>query len=103
MIIAYKTDNTTPTYPVNMSSSTELSPDESEPAINPDTTMWPVTQRTNDSSDATSSESSTESSESFANETSTMSYPSSTVGSLEGLDFRESEFAFNYNSNTALT
>lgn len=85
IIIARITDYTTPTYPVSSSTSTELSPDESEPAMNPDTTMWPVTQRTNDSS----SESSTESLSSLLNETTTM-YPTSSAPSLEGVDYKTS-------------
>lgn len=87
IIISHKIDYTTPTYPVSQSASTELSPDESQPAINPDTTMWPVTQRTNDTSDASSSESSTESS---FNETSSAN-PSSGAPSLEGVDYKTSK------------
>lgn len=69
----------------------ELSTDESEPAENPnDTTMWPVTQITNNETvEAGSVESSTE--ESFSNETTTPKYQSSTIASLEGVDYKHSK------------
>lgn len=87
IIITHKTDYTTSAYPVSQSASTELSPNESQPAINLDTTMWPVTLRTNDTSDAAYSESSLESS---LNETSSAN-PSSGAPSLEGVDYKTSK------------
>lgn len=68
----------------------ELSTDESQPAESPnDTTMWPVTQHNNGTVEAISTESSTE--ESFSNETTTMKYQSSTMASLEGVDYKLSK------------
>lgn len=80
---------------VNASSTTELSPDESITAGNPDdeeTTMWPVTQRNNETVEAVAStESSTEDNLSRFNETSSVSYTNSTASSLEGVDFKASK------------
>ena len=74
-----------------VSSATELSPDESLPAQNPDdTTMWPVTQRTNETEEVTSFESLTEENSSRLNETSTLS-PTSSTSSLEGVDYKLSK------------
>lgn len=73
----------------DVSSSTELSPDESRPALNPDeTTVWPVTQRNNETDDSIAlAESSTEENVSRLNETST----TSSTSSLEGVDYKTSE------------
>ena len=77
----------------NVSSSTELSPDESMPAVNPDeTTILPVTQVSNETDESiASAESSTDENLSRLNETSTVSYQTSSVPSLEGVDYKSSE------------
>jgi hypothetical protein len=75
-------ENTTPSS-FNVTSSNQLSPDESQPAVNPDeTTMWSVTLNRNETLEAISStESSTEVYGRF-NETSTLSNPATDIGSL---------------------
>lgn len=94
--------------------TSELSPDESLPAIDPDeTTMWSVTQRINDtfttenyessvnsSSSNNNNNSDSESSESLGmNETSTSRYPSSTASSLEGVDYKQSKVDYIFSSS----
>jgi hypothetical protein len=82
--------------------TSELSPDESLPAIDPDeTTMWSVTQRNNDTFTTENYESSVNSSSSESdslgmNETSTSRYPSSTAASLEGVDYKQSKVDYNF-------
>jgi hypothetical protein len=82
---------TTPS-PINTSSSTELSPDESQPAVNPDeTTMWSVTLNKNETLEAISStESSTEDYVPRLNETSTMSNP--TTVDIGTLSYKQSNY-----------
>lgn len=73
----------------------ELSPEESQPAVDPnETTMWPVTERSNyTSTDVDESSAGTTESNSALelNETSTATYPSSTASGLEGLDYKQSK------------
>ncbi|CRK97946.1 CLUMA_CG011319, isoform A [Clunio marinus] len=77
-------------HPVNISSSTQRPNDESMPVINPDeTTMWSVTQRNNETSEAASSiQTSTEESVTRFNESSSVSYPTSAIPNLEGVDYK---------------
>lgn len=91
-------ESTTPS-PINTSSSTELSPDESQPAVNPDeTTMWSVTLNRNETFEAISSteSSSTEDYGTRLNETSTMANP--TTVDIGTLSYKQS----NYHSLTLL-
>lgn len=84
------TENTTPAS-INASSPTELSLDESQPAINPDeTTMWSVTLNRNETSEATA-ESSTEDYGTRFNETSTTSNPTSV--DISSLSYKQSNYS----------
>lgn len=79
-----------------MTTKVELLPDETQSAVDPnETTMWPVTERSNYTStdaDDTASTGITESAIALElNETSTAKYPSSTASSLEGLDYKQSK------------
>lgn len=64
-------------------------------AINPDeTTMWPVTQRTNDTSEAASSidaVEATDENESSFNESTTAAYQTSSAANFEGVDYKTSK------------
>lgn len=87
--------SSTPSLP-NASTSTEFSFEESVPAVNPyDTTIWPVTQRNNDTSEEDTI--ATEANSLAFNESSTMSYESSSVPSLEGVDFKTSIYQIKAN------
>lgn len=80
----------------NASTSTEFPLEESVPAVNPyDTTIWPVTQRNNDTSEENTI--ATEANSLAFNESSTMSYESSSVPSLEGVDFKTSIYQIKAN------
>lgn len=87
------TTSPTTLFSSNMSSTSELSPAESMSAVNPgETTVLPVTQKTNETEEAISpSESSTEENLSRLNETSSMSYETSSAANLEGIDYKLSE------------
>ena len=83
--------NTTPT-PITSSTAT-LSPDESEPASNPDeTTMWSVTSNKNET--FSSNESSTENYGSGLNESSTVSNP--TTVDISNLNYKQSNYSIHY-------
>lgn len=90
-MLAYSESTISSTTTPSSKPAAELSTDESQPAESPnDTTMWPVTQvASNESVEASSVESSTE--ESFSNETTTLKYETSSVASLEGVDYKQSK------------